>query len=502
MIQGCASCVGKSLLTAALCRIIRQDGHSVAPFKSQNMALNSFVTREGLEIGRAQAVQAEAAGIEPTAAMNPILLKPTSDRKSQVVLNGRVYANLDFQDYHRLKPALRDMLADTFRSLSDEYEYVVIEGAGSPAEINLREGDIVNMGMAEIAGAPVILVGDIDKGGVFAFLAGTMALLTQEERARVKGVVINKFRGDRRILDPGIRMLEDLIRVPALGVVPWMDIDIEDEDSVTERFGRVAGTGEIAAAVVRLPHMSNYTDFNALSLEESVTLRYVSGTSDLGRPDLILLPGSKNTIEDLLYLNTSGLGEAIVRHARSGGAVIGLCGGYQMLARVLRDPHHTESSLPSIAGLGLLDMEVAFEREKITARALGEVTADRPGLLEGLAGCRVEGYEIHTGRNVPGPGAVACIGVTGRNGSPVSVTDGVRNPAGNVLGSYLHGLFDNGALRRGVINNLRRRRGLESHHGEPLSYAAFREREYDRLADIVRHSLDMDAVYRIMNGRG
>jgi adenosylcobyric acid synthase len=320
--------VGKSLLTAGLCRIIKQDGHSVAPFKSQNMALNSYITKEGLEMGRAQVVQAEAAGIEPSVEMNPILLKPTSDKKSQIIINGKVSDNLDFREYHKLKPSLKGMLKETYQSLMSKYEYIVLEGAGSPAEINLRDGDIVNMGMAEIADAPVILIGDIDKGGVFAFIAGTIMLLTEQERARVKGVIINKFRGDVKILEPGVKMLEDIIKIPVLGVVPYMDVDIDDEDSVSERLSKVVNTGDVDVAVIRLPHLSNYTDYNVFSLEKSITMRYVKNTEELGNPDIIILPGTKNTIEDLLYLKAIGMDEKIVRHAKAGKAVIGVCGGY------------------------------------------------------------------------------------------------------------------------------------------------------------------------------
>jgi adenosylcobyric acid synthase len=374
MLQGCASSVGKSLITAGLCRIIKQDGHSTAPFKSQNMALNSYITKEGLEMGRAQVVQAEAAGIEPSVEMNPILLKPTSDKKSQIIINGKVSDNLDFREYHKLKPSLKDMLKKTYQSLESKYDYIVLEGAGSPAEINLRDGDIVNMGMAEIADAPVILIGDIDKGGVFAFLAGTIMLLTEEERARVKGVIINKFRGDVKILEPGLKMLEEIIKIPVLGVVPYMEVDIDDEDSVSERLGRVVNEGDIDVAVIRLPHLSNYTDYNVFSLEKSITMRYVKSTAELGSPDIIILPGTKNTIEDLLYLKSIGMDERIIKHARQGGAVIGVCGGYQMLADSLHDPHNVESTLKSISGLGLLDMKVTFGSQKTTAQAKGEIT--------------------------------------------------------------------------------------------------------------------------------
>ena len=498
MLQGCASSVGKSLLTAGLCRIIKQDGHSVAPFKSQNMALNSYITKEGLEMGRAQVVQAEAAGIEPSVEMNPILLKPTSDKKSQIIINGKVSDNLDFREYHKLKPSLKDMLKQTYQSLESKYDYIVLEGAGSPAEINLREGDIVNMGMAEIADAPVILIGDIDKGGVFAFIAGTIMLLSEQERARVKGVIINKFRGDVKILEPGLKMLEDIIKIPVLGVVPYMDVDIDDEDSVSERLNKVVNNGDIDVAVIRLPHLSNYTDYNVFSLEKSITMRYVKDTAELGNPDIIILPGTKNTIEDLLYLKAIGMDEHIVRHAKAGKAVIGVCGGYQMLADSLHDPYNVESNLKSISGLGLLDMKVTFGKEKTTTQAKGEVTADA-GMLSGLKGCIVEGYEIHMGENTYGSAVTECVKAYERNGKKVDVSDGVCNVQGNVFGSYIHGLFDSGAFLRGIINNVRMSKGYLADTSESISYSEYKKRQYDKLADILRNSLDIDMIYKIMH---
>lgn len=499
MMQGCASSVGKSLLSAALCRIIKQDGHTVAPFKSQNMALNSFITKNGLEMGRAQVVQAEAARINPTVEMNPILLKPTTDRKSQIILNGKVYDNMDFIEYHKLKPSLKNMLIETFASLSDKYEYIIMEGAGSPTEINLREDDIVNMGMAEIADAPVILIGDIDKGGVFAFLAGTMMLMTDEDRTRVKGVIINKFRGDIKILENGLTMLEDIIKVPVLGVVPYMNVDIEDEDSVSERLTKVVNSGAVDVVIIRLPHLSNYTDYNVFSLEKSITMRYVSSVNDMGNPDLIIIPGSKNTIEDLLYLKSIGMDEYIIRHARSGKAVIGVCGGYQMLANSLHDPHHSESHLESISGLGLLDMKVTFQNEKTTTQAIAEISGEHTGLLSGLDGCQFSGYEIHMGINEYSDDVVPCININKRNGQSADILDGIRNIKGNVFGTYIHGVFDNGGLLRGIINNIRLSKGMTTDDSSQLTYAEYKEQEYNRLADIVRNSIDMDKVYQILH---
>ncbi len=494
MIQGTGSSVGKSVLCAALLRILRQDGYRVAPFKAQNMALNSFATREGLEMGRAQVVQAQAAGIEPSVMMNPVLLKPTSDRRSQVVVNGRPIGNMTAMEYHTYKPALRKMIRETYEALERTVDYVVIEGAGSPAEINLREGDIVNMSMAHTADAPVLLVGDIDPGGVFASLYGTVMLLPPEERVRIKGTIINKFRGDVKILEPGLRMIEDLIGVPTAGVVPWTDIELEDEDSVTGRFHRAAGEGDVDVAVVHLPHISNFTDFQALSLVEGARVRYAKRPEELENADVVILPGTKNTIEDLLSIRNRGLDAAILRHARAGKLLIGVCGGYQMLAGKLSDPHHVESRVVETAGLGLLDMDVEFLPEKTTVQAAGVVTGG-DCWLSVIDGVQIDGYEIHAGVNRPGEGAVPWLRLTSREG-----IDGVRNAQGNVLGSYLHGLFDNGHLSRAIIEHVRRKRGLPAQGGAPLTMEAFREREFDRLADIVRASLDMDFIYSVMRG--
>lgn len=494
MIQGTASSVGKSLLCAALLRIMNQDGLTVAPFKAQNMALNSYVTREGLEMGRAQVVQAQAAGMEPTVLMNPVLLKPTSDRQSQVIVNGRPIGTMAAMTYQKEKPRLRQLVKESYDKLEALCDCVVIEGAGSPAEINLREGDIVNMAMAQAADAPVLLVGDIDLGGVFASLYGTVMLLTPEERSRVKGVIINKFRGDVKILEPGLQMLEDLIHIPVMGVVPWMDVDIEDEDSVTKRFKSVSGTGEIDAVVVRLKHISNFTDFQALSLHAGTRVRYAQTAEALSGADIILLPGTKNTIEDLIDLRNRGMDAAIIRHARRGGMVIGVCGGYQMLGNLLSDPGHTESAIPEAAGLGLLNMDVAFKPEKITRQTQGRITAAE-GWLHTLDGAAVDGYEIHTGENQLGEGTVPWM--TNAQGGII----GVRNAQGNVLGSYLHGLFDDGHVWRAAIDHLRAQKGLSASEGQPpLTMEAFREREFDRLAAVVRASLDMERVYRIVRG--
>ena len=492
MIQGTASSVGKSVLCAAFLRILRQDGLKAAPFKAQNMSLNSFATKDGLEMGRAQVTQAQAAGMEPDVRMNPVLLKPTSDRRSQVIIEGKAVASMTAMEYHQYKPELRKRIKAIYESLENEVDCVVIEGAGSPAEINLREGDIVNMSMAEAADAPVILVGDIDLGGVFASLYGTVMLLTEEERARVKGVIINKFRGDVKILEPGLRMLEERIHIPVLGVVPWMDVELEDEDSVTERLRKQSGRGDIDVAVVRLRHISNFTDFQSLALQPGARVRYAENAEDLEKADLIILPGTKNTIEDLIDLRNRKMDAAIIRHARRGGMVMGICGGYQMLGNVLRDPGHSESQVPEAAGLGLLDMEVEFEKEKRTVQATATVECGT-GWPEKLSGTRVDGYEIHTGRNSYGPEAYPWLRIGGE-------TDGVMNAQGNVLGTYLHGLFDDGRLFAAAADRIRELRGDAGKEQQPVSMEEFREKEFDRIAAIVRESVDMEAVYRIIHG--
>ena len=495
MLQGTGSSVGKSLLCAALCRIFREDGLRVAPFKSQNMALNSFATKEGLEMGRAQVVQAQAAGVEPSVEMNPILLKPTSDRKSQVIAMGRPLGNMSAVEYHNYKPNLRKLVKDTYDSLESKYDAVVIEGAGSPAEINLKEGDLVNMWMAEAADAPVLLVGDIDRGGVFASLYGTIMLLEPEERARIKGMIINKFRGDVRILEPGLRMIEEKVGIPVVGVVPWTDVDVEDEDSVSERLTATSGRGEISVAVVRLKHISNFTDFQALSLHPGVTLKYAVRPGDLEGADVVILPGTKNTIDDLIDLRNRDMVAPIVRHARAGRLLVGVCGGYQMLGQLLRDPHGVESAAPEVAGLGLLDMEVCFHPEKRTVQAKGTLEGG-PEWLSPLAGAEIEGYEIHSGVNTFGPDC--------RFWMRVGENDGACNAAGNVLGTYLHGLFDDGVLADALVKRARQIKGLPeaalSAEQAAVNMAAYREAQFDKLARIVRESLDMDKVYGILRG--
>ncbi len=494
MFQGTGSSVGKSMLCAALCRILKQDGLKVAPFKAQNMALNSYATSEGLEMGRAQVTQAEAAGMEPTVKMNPVLLKPTSDRRSQIIVGGKPIGTMSAMEYDRFKPQLRQMVQEIYDELENSVDVVVIEGAGSPAEINLKKGDIVNMSMAKSADAPVILIGDINPGGVFASLYGTVKLLDADEQARIKGIVINKFRGDVKILEPGLKMLEDLLGIPVIGVIPWMDIDMEDEDSVTERFSRRSGLGQIKTAIVRLPHISNFTDFNLLGSEADVAVNYITRASEVKDADIVILPGTKNTIEDLNWLKQQGIADEIVRHARRGGMVIGICGGYQMLGEMLHDPMHVESRIPEIAGLGLLNLEVTFEAEKTTVQAHGNIRCES-GWLSEHNDLMLDGYEIHSGVNTFGEGCVPFLYLNERN-----EPDGVTNRQGNVIGSYLHGIFDTGSFWRAIVNHVRKEKGMEENTDDLMTIQEFRSREFDRLASIVRQNIDLDSVYRIIRG--
>ncbi len=494
MFQGTGSSVGKSMLCAALCRILKQDGLKVAPFKAQNMALNSYATSEGLEMGRAQVTQAEAAGMEPTVKMNPVLLKPTSDRRSQIIVGGKPIGTMSAMEYDRFKPQLRQMVKEIYDELEDSVDVVVIEGAGSPAEINLKKGDIVNMSMAKSADAPVILIGDINPGGVFASLYGTVKLLDADEQARIKGIVINKFRGDVKILEPGLKMLEDLLGIPVIGVIPWMDIDMEDEDSVTERFSRRGGQGQIKTAIVRLPHISNFTDFNLLGSEADVAVNYITRASEVKDADIVILPGTKNTIEDLNWLKQQGIADEIVRHARRGGMVIGICGGYQMLGEMLHDPLHVESRIPEIAGLGLLNLEVTFEAEKTTVQAHGNIRCESGWLAE-HNDLMLDGYEIHSGVNTFGESCVPFLYLNERN-----EPDGVTNRQGNVIGSYLHGIFDTGSFWRAIVNHVRKEKGMEENTDDLMTIHEFRSREFDRLASIVRQNIDMDSVYKIIRG--
>lgn len=496
MIQGTASSVGKSILTAAFCRIFRQDGYEVAPFKSQNMALNSFITEEGLEMGRAQVVQAEAAKVVPHVLMNPILLKPSTDKKAQVIFMGKVHKNMSAVEYHEFKPELKGMVKEAYQKLSNQYDIVVLEGAGSPAEINLRENDLVNMGMAELSDSPVILVGDIDRGGVFASIYGTIMLLTEEERKRVKGVIINKFRGDVDILKPGLKMIEDLTGVPVLGVVPYTHLRIEDEDSLSERFKYDREKeGQIKVEILYLPHVSNFTDFNIFETQEDVNVRYVMRGDSIEDPDLLIIPGSKNTIEDLIYLRNSGLEEQIIRLARKGKRIVGVCGGYQILGNQLSDPLHTESAITDIHGLGLLDIDTVFETEKTTTQVEGKIISSHISTVKDKV---ISGYEIHMGVTTLGEKAEPFVEITTQLDQQVSILDGAISADGRVFGSYIHGIFDDIEFTRAFLNEIRQEKGLDDVASQVQSFDEFKETEYEKLADVVRKHVDIEKVYQIV----
>ena len=479
MIQGTMSNAGKSLLCAGLCRILRQDGYRVAPFKSQNMALNSFITKDGGEMGRAQVVQAEAAGIEPDVRMNPILLKPTTDVGSQVIVAGQVQGNMRAMEYYRRKREYIPAILEAYNSLASEYDIIVIEGAGSPAEINLKQEDIVNMGLAKLVDAPVLLVGDIDRGGVFAQLYGTVALLEEDEQKRIKGTVVNKFRGDRSILEPGIRILEELCGVPVAGVIPYTHVDIDDEDSLTERFARTTERKLLDIAVIRLPRISNFTDFAPFERYANVSLRYVERVADLHSPDMILIPGTKSTIADLKWLRQSGLEAAILKAASAGTLIFGICGGYQMLGRRISDPDRVEAAgTTEIHGLGLLDMDTVFLGEKVQTQVAGTFDGVT-GLLSGLNGMDYTGYEIH-------------MGCSQEKKPPLQGRS-------NVYGSYIHGVFDAPGVSDGILKALCAKKGLDFSALGTFDLQEYKERQYNMLADAVRGGLDMELVYRVIN---
>jgi len=496
MIQGTASSVGKSVMVTALCRVFHQDGFKVAPFKAQNMALNSFVTREGGEIGRAQAVQAEAAGIEPSVDMNPVLLKPEAEAKSQVIVLGKVVKSLEANHYYDYTPYLLGVIEDSLNRLRSSYDIVVIEGAGSPAEINLKEREIVNMRVARMANAPVLLAGDIDRGGVFASIIGTLELLTEEERDLVKGLIINKFRGDLALLKPGLDFLEKKTGKPILGVIPYFrGIKIAQEDSVylEERQVGSASRG-VDIAIIRLPHISNYDDFDPLE-EMSCALRYITEPSELGNPDLIILPGTKSTVADLVYLQEQGIAQAIIQRAKAGTPVIGICGGYQMLGKTINDPYKVESREISVAGLSLLDIETTFGQVKTTTQIGARVVANK-GLFEGLKGVEITGYEIHMGQT-RGQNRAPAFQVVETPQGKAYYFDGAASDDCLIFGSYIHGLFHNVNFTNALLNRLRQLRGLPAAATVPIN----KDKQYNELARVVRQNLNMRQVYKIALGR-
>ncbi len=500
MVQGTASSVGKSLIVTALCRIFSGEGFKVAPFKAQNMALNSFVTADGGEIGRAQAVQAEAAGVAPRVEMNPILLKPEGGMRSQVIVLGKSAGSMTWGEYHQRSPQLKRVIAEALRRLRAQYELVVVEGAGSPAEINLAGQDLVNMHVAAEAEAPVLLVGDIDRGGVFAHLAGTMELLEPAERARVAGFIINKFRGDRALLAPGLEFLRVRFAVPVIGVVPYVErLRIAEEDSAAlegRRSLRADDCDDIDVAVIKLPYISNYDDFLALEHEGGVAVRFVDAPGQLARADIVFIPGSKSTIADLEWIRESGLAHAIVEHNVRGGLVAGICGGCQMLGGTIEDPHRVESDKLAADGLGLLPITTRFERAKLTAQVKARVeTASFLSGGSGEAG-EIAAYEIHMGAVRRDTGAEAPFRILARNSIAAHAADGAISRDGAVAGTMLHGIFENDVLRAAFLEGLRRRKGLVAR--SDARAIASREAEYDRLAAAVAANVDLKTLRSIV----
>jgi len=486
--MGTASDVGKSVMVAALGRAFARAGVRVAPFKSQNMSNNSAVCEGGGEIGRAQAMQAEACGLAPALDMNPVLLKPETDSGCQVVIHGRARFHMGVRDYERYRREAWPAIVASYQRLAEKFELVLIEGAGGAAEVNLRERDIVNWAIAELAGAPVLLAADIDKGGVFASLIGTVELLRPSERERVRGMLINKFRGDVRLLDGGLRFLEERTGIPVLGVLPHLaNLRLPDEDAARlDYIASPASAAPVTIGVVHLPRISNYTDFEPLEHEADVAVHYLSDPADAPPLDVLILPGTKSTVADLKWLRSAGWETAIVRHLRGGGWIAGICGGYQMLGRRILDPQGIESGCDESIGLGLLDAETVFERGKITAQVEG---------CEKASGLAIRGYQIHAGRAVRTPGSEPLLRVTRRDGVSVDELEGSKSPGGRVIGTAVHGLFDSAGFRRHFIDSVRAAKGLAPLGATPApDYRQVRAAEYDRLADTLIAHCDFPRI--------
>lgn len=494
MVQGTGSGVGKSVITAALCRWFYLKGWKVAPFKAQNMSLNAYVCEDGGEIGRAQAFQAEACGIAPTVQMNPVLMKPAGDNLSQVIVMGRPAHTRNAKDYYRGKPAYLQQVKDALNGLRQCHDLVILEGAGSPAEINLRSMDFVNMEMAKLAEAPVLLVGDIDRGGVFAWMKGTYDLLSADERDRVAGFLINKFRGDLDLLKPGLRQFEDLVGKPVLGVIPFdHNLFVDEEDSLP--FGThgemKTDAGLLDVAILRVPRIANFTDFSPLMEDPAVAVRYVWTEAQLGSPDLIILPGTKNTLDDMRFLKTQGLDQALHRCHKAGTLIFGICGGFQMMGRELHDPEQVESKAGRIEALNLLPVTTTMMPEKITRQV--RLTTQANSVLE--AGLEAWGYEIHNGTSQVEPPYSALFQSTSDENTDAL---GIADATGTLIGTYLHGILDNDSLRHAVLNHVRRHRNIPQVK-EPFDYQAFRSRQWDRLADWLEASLDMKQIEALLH---
>lgn len=489
MIMGTSSSVGKSVLTAALCRIFARRGLRVAPFKAQNMSNNAAVCPDGAEIGRAQALQARAARIEPCADMNPVLLKPEGHTRSQVIVLGKPWQTLQASRYYERKSALWTVVTAALDRLRAAHDLIVIEGAGSPVELNLKANDIVNMAVARYAQAPVLLVGDIDKGGIFAQLLGTLWLLPADERALVRGLIVNKFRGDPALFADGVRILEERGEAPVLGIVPFLaDLGIPEEDAVAlDALPAVGASTHVDIAVMRLPHIANFDDFDPLAHEPGVRLRYVQSEATLGRPHAIILPGTKTTMSDLAWLRDRGLDQAIRRLADDGVAVVGICGGFQMLGETIRDPAGVESAVEAMPGLGLLPVETTFAAAKITRQVSARPALAAPGWCRALSGANLAGYEIHMGRTT---GGRPWLEIQPTPDQESRHADGAVSPDGKIWGCYLHGLFANDAFRHAWLGSLRR----DDASGPSYNLDA----ALDRLADAVAAALDMDRLQTII----
>lgn len=487
MIVGTSSGAGKSLFVTALCRIFYKDKYKVSPFKSQNMALNSYITKDGKEMGRAQVVQAEASGLEPDVNMNPILLKPSTMNKIQIIVCGKSIGNMSGVEYNQYKKNLIPVLKETYSKIENENDIVVIEGAGSPAEINIKEEDISNFAMARIADAPVILVADIDRGGVFASIYGTIMLLKEEDRRRIKGIVINKFRGNKEVLKSGFEIIENLTGVKTLGVIPYANIDIEDEDSLTEKYKSFKlnkNLNKIKISVIKLKHISNVTDIDALSIYNDVEIQFVTERSQIGNEDLIIIPGSKNTIDDLKWLKESGIAEEIIKRARTETIIFGICGGFQILGNKVKDPYHIEGDIEELNGLGLLDLETIMENEKTLVQYKGKLSVNN-GILKTLNNFEIKGYEIHQG-------------ITQGNEKNLTTDDRtIFVNRDNIIATYLHGIFDNKNFTDVLLNEIRRRKGLEEVNNN-ISYEEYKLREFDKLEKLVRENVDIDEIYKII----
>jgi len=479
MIQGTMSNVGKSLICTALCRILKQDGYKVAPFKSQNMALNSYITKDGLEMGKAQAVQAEACGIEPSVNMNPVLLKPTGNRNTQVVMNGKVLGNMMSYDYFEYKKEIIPNIVKAYNTLDEEYDVIIIEGAGSPVEINLKSNDIVNMRIAKMFKSPVVLVGDIDRGGVFAQLYGTIALLDEDERNLIKGLIVNKFKGDVNTFLPGLDMfsqrIEQMSKAPFMGVIPFLETDIDEEDGLSQRLTSDKVIKEIDIAVINFPKISNFNDLNPFERLENVSLRYISSVSEIGNPQMIILPGSKNSISDLKWLRHIGLEDEIIKREKEGVIIFGICGGYQMLGDSIFDPYNIEEG-ESIQGINFLPVKTIFEKEKIQKQSKG-IIKDVKGCFSDLNGLEFHGYEIHMGRS----------------SSELPVIS-----SGNIYGTYIHGFFDEISILSTIIASICKKNSINIPNIPVCNINEYKEKQYEKLALEVRNSLDIDMLYKII----